>query len=166
MVRKRHPLQPRRTAPKEDMVVSTDNRSMRKGRRVAPRTEVCRPCLIWDDTSGAEKTQGVVLDLNPHGMRIRALDPFPAESVLLVQMMRDEEFSIPLSDPITVRVIRVDEEEGFHDHGVRLVLKRIRRVGELRLPKLPVAKPIRRLGTRMYTADYAIDDEKSGRSGR
>lgn len=166
MARKRHPLQPRRTAPKEDMVVSTDNRSMRKGRRVAPRTEVCRPCLLWDDTEGTDKVQGVVLDLNPHGMRIRSLDPFPEESVIQIQMMRDEEFSIPLSDPITVRVIRVDEEEGFFDLGVRLVLKRIRRVGELRLPKLPVARPTRRLGTRMYTADYAIDDDLSGRSGR
>jgi len=83
-----------------------------------------------------------------------------------VQMMRDEEFSIPLSEPITVRVIRVYEEEGFHDHGVRLVLKRIRRVGELRLPKPPTLRATRRLGTRMYTADYALDEDVSGRSGR
>lgn len=166
MARKKNPLLQRRTAPNEDMVVSTDSRSMRKGRRVAPRTEVCRPCLIWTEETEGEKTQGVVMDLNPHGMRIHAIDAYPAGTVLYVQMMRDEDFQIPLSEPITVRVIRVGEVDGFFDHGVRLVLKRIRRVGEVRLMRPMAPRPTRRIGTRMHIADYAIDEKTSGRSGR
>ena len=166
MARKKNPLLQRRTAPNEDMVVSTDNKSMRKGRRVAPRTEVCRPCLLWTEETEAEKTQGVVMDLNPHGMRIRAIDSYPAGTVLTVQMMRDEDFQIPLSTPITVRVIRVTEDDGFFDHGVRLVLKRIQRVSEVRMMRPLAPRPVRRLGTRMNIADYAIDEPTSGRSRR
>ncbi len=166
MARKKNPLLQRRTAPNEDMVVSTDARSMRKGRRVAPRTEVCRPCLIWSEETPGEKTEAVVMDLNPHGMRIQALDAYPPGSVVQVQMMRDEEFQIPLSEPITVRVIRVTEDNGFFDLGVRLVLKRIRRVAEVRLMRPMAPRPTRRIGTRMHIADYAIDEKTSGRSGR
>lgn len=169
MARKKNPLLARRTMPNEDMVVSGDSRSMRKGRRAAPRTEVCRPCLVWPaeaDPAAVEKTQGVVLDLNPHGMRIRALDPYPAGTVLAVQMMRDEEYQIPLSAAIEVRVIRVTEADGFHDHGVRLVLKRIRRVGEVRLQRPAQPRPVRRLGTRMHTVDYSVDDDLLGRTRR
>lgn len=166
MARKKNLLQVRRTAPNEDLVVSNDNRSMRKGRRAAPRTEVCRPCLVWSEDSPDQKSQGVVLDLNPHGMRIRTLDPFAEGSHVLVQMMRDEEFTIPLSAPLTVRVMRGFEEDGFYDHGVKLVLKRIRHTGEVRLPRPPAVRAVRRLGTRMYTADYAIDEKTAGRSRR
>lgn len=166
MARKKNPLLQRRSAPTENMVVSTDSRSMRKGRRVAPRTEVCRPCLLWTEATEAEKTQGVVMDLNPHGMRIQAIDPYPEGSVLTVQMMRDEEFQIPLSEPITVRVIRLSEVDGFFDLGVRLVLKRIRRPADVRLMRPAAPRPTRRLGTRMHIADYAIDEKTSGRSGR
>lgn len=165
MPRKKSPIVGRRPAD-ENMVVSTDQRSIRKGRRAAPRTAVCRPCLIWAESNPEEKSQGVVMDLNPHGMRIRALDPFAEGTLLFVQMMRDEEFSIPLSAPISVRVMRAMEEDGFHDHGVKLELKRIRRVGEVRLPRAAAPKPLRRLGSRMFTVEYTADEQMTGRPRR
>lgn len=165
MARRKNPLLGRRP-PNENMVVSNDQKSMRKGRRAVPRTEVCRPCLIWLPDFPEHKTQAVVLDLNPQGMRIRALDPYPIGSPLVVQMMRDEEFTIPLSAPINVRVMRLAESEGFHDLGVRLVLNRIRRAGEVRLQRPPEPRPLRRIGAKMHTVDFTVDDNYIGRTRR
>ena len=58
------------------MFVSADERSITRGRRAAPRTQVCRPALIWQQDAPDAKRQGVVLDLNPRGMRIRMLEQF------------------------------------------------------------------------------------------
>jgi len=168
----RKPIQIGRATRAEDMVVSQDSRSMRKGRRVAPRTEVCRACLIWPgDAAGGdgerdEGLRGVVLDLNPHGMRIRSLESFAFGDQLVVQLMRDEEYLVPLSTPLLVRIIRVSEADGFYDYGVKLVVKRIRKPAEVRPAKPVLPRPTRRMGTRMYTADYAVDDAIVGKTGR
>ena len=165
MARRKNPLLARRPAD-ENMVVSNDQRSLRRGRRATPRTEVCRPCLVWRQETPENKFQAVVLDLNPQGMRIRSLDPQQEGTDLIVQMMRDEEFLIPLSAPITVRVMRVAEQEGFFDLGVRLVLNRIRRPGDVRLARVIEPKPLRRIGAKMHTVDYAIDEQTAGRTRR
>ena len=145
------------------MVISTDNRSMQRGRRRARRTEVCRPCLVWLPEDEATQFQGVVLDLNPRGMRVRMLDDFPEGTALRVQLMRDEHFQVPLSQPLSVRVMRCAESpDGFFDHGMLLEVARIKRAETVR--PVRVARPNFNLSTanRMFTA-LRRNERRTGR---
>jgi len=150
----------------EEVVVSTDNRSLRKGRRVAPRTEVCRPVLLWLPADPEEKYQGVVLDLNPHGLRIRSLESFPLGSSLHIQMMRDDEFAVPLSPPIHVQVTRLSSHDGFYDLGVRVIQPKIRKPDEMKPIAIVRSRRLTRPTTRMHTLDIQIDERGIRRAGR
>ncbi|MBI2433325.1 MAG: hypothetical protein HYV26_10675 [Candidatus Hydrogenedentes bacterium] len=152
----------------EDMFTAEGNKSLRRGRRVAPRTEVCRPCLVWFSGQEAHKYQGVVLDLNPHGMKIRMLESLPAGKRICVQMMRDEEFQVPLSPPIAAQIIRnITDAGGFIDHGVRVILAEIKRPQELKPVKIEPPKVRRRSTiTRMHTVDYTVGEREMRRTGR
>lgn len=135
------------------MVISSDNRSMQRGRRRSRRTEVCRPCLVWARGDESTKVEGVVLDLNPRGMRIRMLDPIPEGTALTVQLMRDENFQVPLSQPLNVRVVRVAHSpDGFVDHGTVLEIAKIKRAETVR--PVRIARPNLNSNTanRMFTA--------------
>ncbi|MBX3177063.1 MAG: hypothetical protein KF886_06880 [Candidatus Hydrogenedentes bacterium] len=135
------------------MVISSDNRSLQRGRRRARRTEVCRPCIVWRPESPEEPIEGVVLDLNPRGMRIRMLQSFPEGALLKAQLMRDENFQVPLSQPLNIRVVRVSKtKDGFVDHGARLEVARIKRAETVR--PVRVARPNVELSkaNRMFTA--------------
>jgi hypothetical protein len=145
------------------MVISPDNRSMQRGRRRASRTEVCRPCLVWVPEAPEAPFEGVVLDLNPRGMRIRMLSAFDEGTRLTVQLMRDENFQVPLSQPLTINVVRVLESpDGFVDHGTVLEVAKIKKAGNVR--PVRVARPNFNLGTanRMFTAMRRND----GHTGR
>jgi hypothetical protein len=146
------------------MFVSGDERSVRRGRRVAPRTPVCRPCLIWDQETPEIQIQGVVLDLNPHGMMVRSLHVFPLETEVLVQLMRDDEFKVPLSGTIELKVMRHESAvAGFVDHGLKRILRKIQRspLGKVVIPRRkPVVKSNQ--GTRMHLADD-IDTRRTRR---
>jgi len=145
------------------MVISSDNRSMQRGRRRVRRTEVCRPCLVWVAEDEGNKYQGVVLDLNPRGMRIRMLDEFQEGVLLRAQLMRDENFQVPLSQPLTVRVVRVAHSpDGFVDHGMALEIAKIKRAETVR--PVRVARPNFNLSTanRMFTA-LRRNERRTGR---
>lgn len=146
------------------MFVSGDERSVRRGRRVAPRTPVCRPCLIWDSETPDLTMQGVVLDLNPHGMMVRTLHTFPLGSEVFVQLMRDDEFRVPLSGAIELKVMRHESAvAGFVDLGLKRILKKIQRnpLGKVIIPKRrPITKSSP--GTRMHLADD-IDTRRTRR---
>lgn len=149
--------------PDAGMVISADNRSMQRGRRRASRTEVCRPCLVWLPESPEDPVEGVVLDLNPRGMRIRMLSTFTDGTRLHVQLMRDENFQVPLSQPLTLRVVRsLESPDGFVDHGAVLEVPQIKKAGTMR--PIRVARPNINLSTanRMFTAMRRND----GRTGR
>jgi len=164
---KRNPGWPRNIeSTVEEVVVSTDNRSLRKGRRVAPRTEVCRPVLLWLPAQPEVKFQGVVLDLNPHGLRIRTLESMPMGTSLVIQMMRDEEFAVPLSRPIEVTVTRVGSNDGFFDLGVQVVLTKIKKAAEAKPVRIDRPNRLTRPKTRMHTLDFQIDDRGLRRTGR
>ena len=60
--------------PNEELVVSNDQRSFWRGRRRAPRTPVCRPCLVWTGEGTKTSRKGVVLNLTPHGLLVRMLE--------------------------------------------------------------------------------------------
>lgn len=167
MRRKRSPLETPRLNSGEDMFVSSDTKSMRRGRRVAPRTYVCRPCLVWQEDTPDRPRQAVIMDLNPYGMKVRMLEPFEIGTDVVMQMMRDEEFQVPLSPPIYGRVVRLTQSvEGFVDHGVKLRLAKIARYVERRLTPLEQPRQPRRAATRMYTLDYTVDEHGVRRTGR
>lgn len=145
------------------MVISPDNRSMQRGRRRISRTEVCRPCLVWTQDSPEAPYEGVVLDLNPRGMRIRMLTAFAEGTRLTVQLMRDENFQVPLSQPLTITVVRVHESpDGFVDHGTLLEVAKLKKAGPVR--PVRVARPDVNLGraSRMFIAMR----RNEGRTGR
>lgn len=149
------------------MFTTSDNKSLRRGRRRAPRTEVCRPCLVWLAGVEQQKMQGVLLDLNPHGMRVRMLEMIPLGTSLEVQMMRDEEFRFPLSQPIKVEVVRVETDEmGFIDHGVRVRLAPIKKPEEIKPVRLDRPKLLPRTFGKMHNMDYTIGDRGIRRPGR
>lgn len=150
----------------EEVVVSTDNRSLRKGRRVAPRTEVCRPVLLWPPERVEEKFQGVVLDLNPHGLRIRSLNDFPLGTILHIQMMRDEDFTFPLSPVIVIEVTRIIEADDFVDLGVRVIQPKIRKPAEMKPVAMARSNKLTRPVSRMHTLNIQVDDRGIRRIGR
>ena len=149
--------------PDGGMVISPDNRSMQRGRRRASRTEVCRPCLVWLPEAPEAPWEGVVLDLNPRGMRIRMLTLFEEGTRLTVQLMRDENFQVPLSQPLTIKVVRaLESPDGFVDHGTVLEVAKIKKAGTVR--PVRTARPNFNLSTanRMFTAMR----RNEGRTGR
>ena len=112
----------------DEMFLSDDLKSLRRGKRRARRTETCRPCLMWPASSPDAELQGVVMDLSPYGMLVRTLGALPAGMEVKVQLMRDEDFRDPLAAPVEGMVVRsVPGGEGFTDHGVQVVQRDIRR---------------------------------------
>jgi hypothetical protein len=151
----------------ETMVWSEDQKSLHRGRRVAPRTEVCRPCLVWLQIAPDLKLQGVVLDLNPHGMRIRLIEHLPVGTPIVVQMMRDDEFQVPLSRPIDVKVVRIISGfGGLVDHGVQVEFKPIKRAEEARPVTTTRPRATRRQRARMHTLDVTLGNRASSGYGR
>ncbi|HNR36327.1 MAG TPA: PilZ domain-containing protein [Candidatus Hydrogenedentes bacterium] len=151
----------------DDMFFTRDGRALRRGRRVAPRTETCRPCLLWQAEDPETVYPGVVMDMSPYGMRVRMIEALPQGATVTVQMMRDEEYTVPLSDPVEAHVARVQPDEtGFMDHGVRILQKVARRKEgrRVRPPTDIPAAPAR--ATRMYTMDITLGERRRGRGGR
>ncbi len=112
----------------ERMVISSDASALRRGRRGVPRTQVFRPALIWNVENPERKYEAVVLDLNPRGMKLRMLEQIPQGAFAVVQLMRDEAFTMPLSQPLNVEVMRSSEDmAGFFDHGLRVLLAEIKK---------------------------------------
>lgn len=167
MAEKRSPLYINgRMTPGEEMIWSPELKSLRRGRRNAPRTEVCRPCLVWGKRDPDTKLQGVVLDLNPHGMRVRLLDTLDVGDVVVIQMMRDEEFNVPLSQQIEARVVRTQPGfGGLVDHGVQVILRPIHRPAS-RPVTIRRLRPRRTPRTRMHTLDITVGDRITGKLGR
>ncbi len=138
----------------ERMVLSQDASALRRGRRTAPRTQVLRPALLWEANNPDAPLQCVVLDLNPHGMKLRSLEQLPEGTRAVVQLMRDEAFTMPLSQPLNVEVVRVTEVvEGFHDHGVRVLQVPIKKSASQPAVNLPRPVSPRRGPARMHTAE-------------
>ena len=105
----------------DDMFFSKDERSLLRGKRVAKRTDTCRPCKLVVQGNPPYELNGVVLDITPHGMLVRAMESIPMGSKLIVQLMRDDSFSKPFSTPHEAIVVRNEgKSEGFFDHGLQM----------------------------------------------
>jgi len=148
------------------MFFSQDMLSLHRGKRRVGRTPTCRPCVTWLKDSPDTRYYGVVMDVSPVGVRIRMLDLIPAGCVLCFQMMRDEDFSVPLAPPLEGEIVRVHEEQDyFVDHGILLLQKKLGRV-ESRPVELPQKQPIKTSRPRMYSLDVTLGERPKRRSGR
>ena len=143
----------------DDMMLSNDSRSLRRGNRRAPRTETCRPCLIWPKDAPSLVSQGVIININPYGMCIRMLDALPPGTEVQVQLMRDEEFRVPLSSPVEGMIVRNAEvPEGFMDHGIQVLQQALeRKEPRVRYNDLR-GRQNARGPIRMHTIDLRIGD--------
>jgi len=150
----------------DEMFFTSDMQSLRRGRRVASRTPVCRPCLVWEKDGSPSPFQGVAMDMSPYGFRIRMLEALPPDARIVVQMMRDDDFEEPLSKPVEGRVVRVQTNtEALTDHGVQLVQRDIRRIQPR--PVQVDRRPSRRTRrTRMYSFDVTVGERRRGRFRR
>jgi len=153
----------------EDMVYSSDTHSMHRGKRCAARTEVCRPCLVWHPDFPDDKIHVVVLNLNRYGFLMRATLAFEYSTVLMLQMMRDEEFRFPLSSPIKTVVVRTaTREDGFFDHGMRAIFEEVGAIMPKSARPAPVkaAATARRRPTRMYLIEGEQPKAKTDKNRR
>lgn len=151
----------------DEMFFSSDEMSLLRGMRSAARTEVCRPCLVAARGPSPKAEEGVILDMNPHGMLIRMLTHIPIGSRVVVQMMRDDSFQRPFSVPRDGTIVRtVPADDGFTDLGVKLVNERIRKASERPINiERPRSRP-KSAPTRMHTIDVTIGGSRRGRRGR
>ena len=84
----------------------------------------------------------------------------------MVQMMRDEDFEVPLTDPMEATVARVESEaQGFIDHGIRISRKEMAHTEPRRVPPAKARPPVAR-EPRMYTLDLTLGTRRRGRAGR
>ena len=150
----------------DKMFFSKDEKSLIRGSRSDPRTETCRPCVVELHNVDSPELHGVVLDVTPRGMLVRMLQPIPLQSVLTIQLMRDDKYQKKLSTPHVGKVVRIEEtKDGFFDHGLQLIKEKIPKASErpVYIPS-PKTSPGRR-PSRMHTVDFTSDnaDRKRGR---
>jgi len=143
----------------DEMFFTENEKSLHRGKRVAPRTDTCRPCLIWLKDAPETEYLGVAMNVSPHGMLIRMMDPLPPGTAVMIQMMRDEQFRDPLAAPVEGMIVRNElEDEGFTDHGVQLLQQEIER-RESRPVSLQRRRPLpKRQPPRMHTIDITVGD--------
>ena len=151
----------------DEMFFSNDELSLLRGKRTAARTEVCRPCLVAARGPSPRAVEGVITDMNPHGMLIRMMESIPVGSKVVVQMMRDDKFQRAFSSPRDGTIVRTTAaDDGFTDHGIELMVKRIPKASERpiiieRARPRPKSAP-----ARMHTIDVTIGGPRRGRRGR
>ena len=149
----------------DDMFFTQDERSLRRGKRREKRTEICRPCVIQTRDGVLQRAEGVVLDMNPYGMRIRMLDSLPVGSTVSIQLMRDDTFDEPFSRPLEGAIVRNESSaEGFIDHGVRLEEPLMVEPQRRAVPRRAF-QPLdtKRTTAGMHTIDFTIGDAPLGR---
>lgn len=147
----------------DEMFFSSDMRSLRRGKRVAPRTETCRPCVVWPVDAPDLHFRGVIMDINAYGMLVRMLDSLPPGTQVMVQLMRDDDFQEPMTRPFEAMIVRnVLQDGGFVDHGLQVEQRETHRQdrrpyqGDLRRKTRS-----RRQRTRMYIRDLIPDRRRN-----
>ena len=150
----------------DEMFFSKDMKALRRGKRVARRTGTCRPCLIELEGFIGSAYHGVVMDISPYGMRIRMMDVLPMHNRVLIQLMRDDDFTIPLAHPVSMEVVReIPLNEGVIDYGLQRVIDPIKPSPKPRI--LPVAASPRKVvkRQRLYAFDDLVRDWENTRRG-
>jgi hypothetical protein len=144
----------------DEMFFFGNGRGLKRGRRREKRTPTCRPCIVWETAFADRQYEGVVLDVNAHGMLIRMIDIYDHDVHVTIQMMLDDTFQTPLADAFQGRVVRRVEKDGFVDHGIRLDRPDLKHAETPRV--MPVvraaSRPTRR--TRMHTVDIRLGNTR------
>ncbi len=137
----------------DEMFFSEDSKSLRRGKRIAPRTETSRPCLIWPDDVPEMQLRGLILDMNVYGMLIRVRESLPPGLHVQVQLMRDGEFRESLTQPVAALVVRsILQNDGFVELGIQVVQETVRPETSKPFHKALQKPRLRQRGrTRMYT---------------
>lgn len=149
----------------DEMFFSNDERTLIRGRRVASRTETCRPCVIG--LANGERLEGVILNLNPHGLLVRIMSPLEVGSAVEVRMMRDDAFREPLAAARYGKVVRHDASDGaFFDLAIKLDNPEIPKAPERRAPVDRPRAVSRPQPSRMHTLDLTIGDNGPRRTRR
>ena len=142
----------------DEMFFGPDGLSLRRGQRRDARIEACRPCCFWPTDAPELMREGVVMDLNRHGLLIRALESVPMGTPVTVQLMRDDDFRQPLSRALLGTIVRNEEQpDGLIDHGIELEAENIHRV-ESRPVRVAKPKPQAARRSRMHTVDFTVGD--------
>lgn len=142
----------------DEMFFSNDERSLTRGKRVTKRTDTCRPCIVRSGHGKAAEIEGVVMDISPYGMLIRTLEPIAMGSNVSVQLMRDDTFKRPFSQPHKGKIVRQEPRQGgFYDHGIKLRVEQVayqesRPVTSIDGPNLQRKRSV----SRMHTLDMTI----------
>lgn len=146
------------TALPDEMFFGPDGLSLRRGQRRDARIEACRPCYIWPSDAPELRRQGVVMDLNRHGLLVRSLEPIPVGTEIVVQLMRDDQFRESLSRALHGEVVRNQAQaDGLYDHGIELVAQAIER-NESRPVRLSKPKKQAARRSRMHTIDITVGE--------
>ena len=147
----------------DEMFFSADARSLRRGRRRAARTQICRPCLVWLADALDVEMQGVAMDISPYGMRVRMVETLPIGTRVRVQLMRDEYFKEPLADPVIAEIVRRSSQgEHFSDHGMEIIREVAKHEAAPPAEVFTQEQP-RRQRARMHTIDLRVGDRRRSR---
>ncbi len=138
----------------EEMYVNPEKGSIQRGRRIAQRTETCRPCLVWKAKEPEKKIKCVIVDLNKYGLKIRSFEDLSVNDEILIQMMKEDDFTTPLGVPIKAKIVReAISPHGLKDYGVKRVIEEIKRPEEFKPVDIPTSKPIIRKKPKMHIID-------------
>lgn len=151
----------------DQMFFSNDRKSLRRGKRIASRTSTCRPCLVWYEQDEKQVFHAVVMDISPYGFRLRMMDELAVYARVRVQLMRDEDFTVPLAAPILAEVVReVPSDEGVRDYGVKRIVEKIRPIIRVKQQGLTSTPRPQTKGRRLYAFDDVVNDWERQRKGR
>ncbi len=129
-------------------------------RRIAPRIPSCRPCLIWKKETPDDKKKGVIMNLNRYGLRVRTFENFEVGQEIFIQMMKDEEYKVPLGIPIQNTIVySTITPQGFIDYGLKRILEDIRKAEKWEQVEIRRPSSVSRTSPRMYTLE--IKEEKN-----
>jgi len=149
----------------DEMFFSQDERALVRGKRMARRTETCRPSVVT--LKDGRKLKGVILNLNAHGVLVRLMEDLDVGVVAHVQLMRDDEFTKPMAPPKVGKVVRHDASDGtFFDLAIkfaeaRLPGRREPRPVSNRPTDAPAPTPTAR-GSRMQNLDITLGGPRRG----
>ncbi|MCX8065387.1 MAG: hypothetical protein N3G21_09485 [Candidatus Hydrogenedentes bacterium] len=138
----------------EEMYLDTEKGAMQRGRRIAPRTETCRPCLVWKSNEPDKKIKCVIMDLNRYGLKIRTFEDLFVGEEVYIQMMKEDTFTTPLGTPIKANIVReAISPYGLKDYGAKRIIEDIKKPEEIKPIKFPSSKSTMRTPPKMHTID-------------
>ncbi len=151
----------------DEMFFTKGDKALRRGSRIHPRTDTCRPCLVRLRSAPSMELEGVVMDINPKGMRVRMIEALPVGTEISIQLMRDDAFKVPFSVAHNAVVVRhIPGAAGFTDHGFKLQLSPVKKL-TWKAPKQAARGPAHRAERpRMHTIDVRVGGPIRGRKTR